>query len=89
MPVASKSMDLLNNLSEILEYCTNNGEPVIVTNNGQGRFALMTEERYKELIGKSKNELYHALQAGLDQINNGEYIEQKEMFEIMDNYLRK
>jgi len=49
----------------------------------------MTEERYEELIGKSRNELYSALQAGLDQINNGEYIEEEEMFEIMGNYLRK
>jgi len=89
MPVVKKSMDFLNNLNEILEYCQNYKEPVIVSNNGQGRFAVMTEERYEELIGKSKNELYSALQAGLDQINNGEYIEEEEMFEIMGNYLRK
>ena len=89
MPAVKKSMDFLNNLNEILEYCKNNKEPIIVSNNGQGRFAVMTEERYEELIGKSKNELYSALQAGLDQINNGEYIEEEEMFKIMDNYLRK
>jgi len=82
-------MDFLNNLSEILEYCQNYKEPVIVSNNGQGRFAVMTEERYEELIGKSRNELYSALQEGLDQINNGEYIEEEEMFEIMGNYFRK
>jgi len=35
----------------------------------------MSEETYDELIGKSRNELYQALQMGLDQINNGEYIE--------------
>jgi len=89
MQAAIKNMDLMNNLNEILEYCSNYKEPVIVSNNGQGRFAVMTEERYEELIGKSRNELYQALQEGLDQINNGEYIEQEEMFEIMDNYLRK
>ena len=89
MPVVKKSMDFLNNLNEILEYCQNYKEPVIVSNNGQGWFAVMTEERYEELIGKSRNELYSALQAGLDQINNGEYIEEEEMFEIMGNYLRK
>ena len=89
MTEAKKSMDFLNNLSEILEYCKNYREPIIVSNNGEGRFAVMTEETYEELIGKSRNELYNALQMGLDQINNGEYIEEKEMFEIMDNYLRK
>jgi len=89
MKEAKKNMDLLNNLSEIIEYCKNYRELVIVSNNGEGRFAVMTEETYEELIGKSRNELYSALQAGLDQINNGEYIEEKEMFEIMDNYIRK
>jgi PHD/YefM family antitoxin component YafN of YafNO toxin-antitoxin module len=82
---ARKNMDLLNNLGEILEYCRNYREPVIVSNNGEGRFAVMTEETYEELIGKSKNELYSALQAGLDQINNGEYIEEEEMFKLLDN----
>ena len=89
MPAVRKSMDFLNNLNEIFDYCKNYNEPIIVSNNGQGRFAVMTEETYEELIGKSRNELYQALQAGLDQINNGEYIEEEEMFEIMDNYLRK
>jgi predicted transcriptional regulator len=60
-----------------------------VTTNGSGRLAVMSEELYDELISKSRNELYQALQAGLDQINNGEYLEEEEMFEIMDNYLRK
>jgi len=36
MPVVKKSMDFLNNLNEILEYCQNYKEPVIVSNNGQG-----------------------------------------------------
>ena len=89
MQTVTKSMGFLNNLNEILEYCKNYKEPIIVSNNDQERFAVMTEETYEELIGKSRNELYHALQAGLDQINNGEYIEEEEMFEIMDNYLRK
>ena len=89
MPAIRKSMDFLNNLNEILEHCKNNKEPVIVSNNGQGRFAVMTEETYEELIGKGRKELYSALQAGLDQINNGEYIEEEEMFEIMDSFLRK
>jgi len=89
MPAMRKSMDLMKNFNEILEYCKNYREPVFVSNNGSGRLAVMSEEAYDELIGKSRNELYKALQAGLDQINNGEYIEEEEMFEIMDNYLKK
>jgi len=84
MPAIRKTMDLLNNFNEILEYCRNNREPVFVTNNGSGRLAVMSEEAYEDLIGKSRNELYNALQAGLDQINNGEYIEEEEFFEMMD-----
>ena len=89
MPAVTKTMDFYKNLSEILEYCRNNNRPVIATGNGQGKFAVMPQEIYEELIGNSRKELYSALQAGLDQINNGDYIEQEEMFEIMDNYLRK
>jgi len=89
MPAVTKTMDFYTNLKEILEQCQKNREPVSATGNGQGNFIVMTEDTYEELFGKSRNELYSALQAGLDQINNGEYIEQEEMFEIMDNYLRK
>ena len=89
MPAVRKTMDLLNNFNEILEYCRNYKEPVFVTNNGSGRLAVMSEEAYEDLIGNSRNELYSSLQAGLDQINNGEYIEQEEYFEKLNNYLRK
>ena len=85
MTEARKNLDFLNNLSEILEYCRNYREPVIVSNNGEGRFAVMTEETYEELIGKSRNELYDALQMGLDQINNGDFITGKEFSEFLDN----
>jgi len=85
MPVATKTMDFYKDLSEILEYCKNNNRPVIATSNGQGKFAVMPQEIYEELIGNSKNELYSALQAGLDQINNGEYIGKEEFFEFLDN----
>jgi len=88
MPAVAKSMDFVNNLNEILEYCQNYHEPVFASNNGKGRFAVMSEETYEELIGKSRIELYQALQMGLDQINNGEYIEEKEMMEKLNNYLR-
>ena len=89
MPSIRKTTDLFSNFNEILEFCHNYKEPIFLTNDGQEELAVMSIEAYEELIGKSRNELYQALQAGLDQINNGEYIEEEEMFEIMDNYLRK
>jgi len=89
VPVVRKSMDFINNLNEILDYCQNFKEPVLATNNGQGEYYVMTKDTYEELIGKSRKELYNALQAGLDQINNGEYIEGEEYFKKLDSYLRK
>ena len=89
MPAVTKTMDFYKNLSEILEYCQNKKEPVSATGNGQGRFIVMTEDTYEELFGKSRNELYSALQAGLDQINNGEYIEQDEHFKHLDELKKK
>jgi len=89
MPAVAKNMDFVNNLNEILEYCQNYKEPVFVSNNGQGKFAVMSVETYEELVGKSRIELYQALQMGLDQINNGEFIEEEEMMEKLNNYIRK
>jgi len=85
MPAVTKTMDFYKNLSEILEYCRNYNKPVIATGNGQGKYAVMTQEIYEELIGNSRNELYSALQAGLEQINNGEYIGKEEFFKFLDN----
>ena len=89
MPAVRKSMDLINNLNEILEYCQNYREPVFATNNGQGNYVVMTEERYDELVGKSRNELYQGLHAGLEQINNGEYIDGEVYMEKLNSYLGK
>ena len=89
MPAVRKNMDFLYNLNEILEYCQNYKEPVFATNNGQGRFAVMSEETYEELVGKNRIELYQTLQMGLDQINNGEYIDGEEYIEKLNGYISK
>ena len=47
----------------------------------------MSIETYEELVGRI--ELYHSLQMGLDQMNKGEVIEEEEMMEILNNYIRK
>ena len=87
MPVIRKGIDLINNFNEILDFCQNYREPIFLTNNGQGELAVMSIEAYEELIGRI--ELYQSLQMGLDQINNGEIIEEEEMMEILNNYIGK
>ena len=47
----------------------------------------MSIESYEELVGKL--ELYYSLQMGLDQINNGEVIDEEEMFKKLNNYIGK
>ena len=86
MPAIRNSIDLMNNFNEIREFCQNYREPIFLTNNGRGELAVMSIEAYEELVGRI--ELYHALQMGLDQINNGEIIEEEEMMEKLNNYLR-
>jgi PHD/YefM family antitoxin component YafN of YafNO toxin-antitoxin module len=84
MPVIRKTTDLINNFNEIMQFCKNNGEPIYVTDDDQNEQAvLMSVEAYEELI--SRLELYHSLQMGLDQINNGEYIKEEEFMEFLDN----
>ena len=87
MPVIRKTTDLLNNFNEILEFCQNYIEPIFLTDDGQGKLAVMSMESYEELIGRI--ELYHSLQMGLDQIHNGEVIEEEEMFKKLNNYIGK
>ena len=87
MPAIRKSIDLLNNFNEIREFCQNYREPIFLTNDGQGELAVMSIETYEELVGRI--ELYHSLQMGLDQINNGEIIEEEEMMEILHGYIGK
>jgi PHD/YefM family antitoxin component YafN of YafNO toxin-antitoxin module len=85
MPAIRNSADLMNNFNEIRDFCQNYREPIFLTNNGQGELAVMSIEAYEELIGRI--ELYHALQTGTDQINNGEVIEEEEMMGILNNYI--
>jgi len=87
MPEIRNSTDLLNNFNEIREFCQTYKEPIFLTNNGQGELAVMSIDVYEELIGKI--ELYHALQIGLDQIKNGETIEEEEMMATLNNYIGK
>ena len=58
---------------------------MFLTDDGRGKLAVMSIEAYEELIGRI--ELYNSLQMGLDQINNGDVIEEEEMFKKLNNYI--
>ena len=87
MPAIRNSVDLVNNFDEIQAFCLNYREPVFLTNNGKGELAVMSMEMYEELSGRV--ELYHALQMGLDQINNGDIIEEEEMMAKLNGYIER
>ena len=52
MPAIRNSTDLVNNFNEIMDFCQIYREPVFLTNNGQGKLAVMSIEAYEELVGK-------------------------------------
>jgi len=83
MPAIKNSTDLLQNYSEISEFCHNYKEPVFITKNGQGDLAIMSMEKYDELM--SRIELYQAIEIGMKQIENGEIYTEEEMLEKIRN----
>ncbi|GHV78104.1 prevent-host-death protein [Spirochaetia bacterium] len=87
MPVIRASVDLRNNYGEISAFCHKNREPVFITENGQGDLAVMSIEIYEEFMGKI--ELYQLLEAGLNQIKNGEVITEEEMMNELNQYIGK
>jgi len=84
MPAIRKSADLLNNYSEISEFCHNYREPIFITKNGQGDLAVMGIESYEEMNGKL--ELYQKILIGLSQIKNGETIPEDVMMKKIKQY---
>ena len=83
MPAIKNSKDLLQNYSEISEFCHNYREPVFITKNGQGDLAIMSMETYDEIM--SRLELYQAIEIGMNQIENGEIYTEEEMIEKIRN----
>jgi PHD/YefM family antitoxin component YafN of YafNO toxin-antitoxin module len=87
MPAIRNSADLVSNFNEIRDFCRDYREPVFLTNNGRGELAVMSVDAYEELLGRI--EIYQALQFGLGQINNGDFVEEEDMFGILNNYIEK
>ena len=82
MPAIQKTMDLVDNFNEILEYCQNYRKPVFVSNNGSGRLAVMSEETYEEITGI--RELCRLLEEGEKSIENGNFLTLEEMNKSLD-----
>ena len=82
MPVIRKSADLRNSYSEISDFCHKFREPIFITKNGEGDLAVMSIETYEEIIGR--NELYRLIQEGIDDIENGNTLTEKEVLKNME-----
>jgi PHD/YefM family antitoxin component YafN of YafNO toxin-antitoxin module len=70
MPTIRSSSYLINNYSEVSEYCHSNKEPVFITDNGKGDLAIMSIETYDKFWGRY--ELYNLLDEALEQVAQGE-----------------
>jgi PHD/YefM family antitoxin component YafN of YafNO toxin-antitoxin module len=87
MPVIRKSADLRNNYAEISNFCHSYREPVFITKSGKGDLAVMSMETYEALAGS--NELFKLIQEGIDDIENGRTLTEKEILKNMDKDLKK
>jgi prevent-host-death family protein len=82
MPVIRKSADLRNRYGEISDFCHTYREPVFITKNGEGDLAVMSIETFEEIAGS--NELYKMIQEGIDDIENGRTLTEKEVLKNME-----
>jgi len=87
MPAIKGSAVLGENYREIADFCEENREPMFITENGQGKLAIMSIDTYEESIGKL--ELYNAIEVGLDQIKNGETITKEELYNHLNGLIGK
>jgi PHD/YefM family antitoxin component YafN of YafNO toxin-antitoxin module len=87
MPVIRKSADLSKNYTEISDFCHKFREPIFITRKGEGDLAVMSIETYEEIAGR--NELYRLIQEGIDDIENGKILTEKEVLKNMKIALGK
>jgi len=87
MPVIRNSVDLSKNYIEISDFCHKFREPIFLTRNGEGDLAVMSIETYEEISGR--NELYRLIQEGIDDIENGKTLTEKEVLKNMETALGK
>jgi len=86
MPAIRNSTDLINNFNEIMDFCEIYREPVFLTNNGQGKLAVMSIAAYEEMAGKL--ELYQLLDEGLEQERLGKTRSKKDVMDSIKYKMR-
>ena len=82
MPAIRKSADLRNSYAEISDFCHKYREPVFITRNGAGDLAVMSIEKYEEIMGRQN--LYKLLEEGENDIKNGNFLTEEEMDKELD-----
>ena len=87
MPVIRNCTDLGSNYLEISDFCHKFREPVFLTRNGEGDLAIMSIEAYEEMAGRY--ELYRLIQEGIDDIEKGRTLTEKEVIQNMQLALGK
>jgi len=87
MPVIRNSVDLSKSYFEISDFCHKFREPIFLTKNGEGDLAVMSIETYEEITGR--NELYGLIQEGINDIENGKTLTEKEVLRNMEIALGK
>lgn len=68
MPKIISSTILQNSYNDVSSFCHLNQEPIFVTKNGQGDLAIMSIEKYEEILARS--EFYNKINDGLNDLEH-------------------
>lgn len=78
MLVSKMRDELKNNYDEIIKQCKESKEPIIITNNGKDESVIIDIDTYNNVL--SKYVLYSQIDAGLEDIENGNVVELNDAF---------
>ncbi|MCL2065661.1 MAG: antitoxin PHD [Candidatus Cloacimonetes bacterium] len=87
MPINSNKIVFQDNYSEIYQLCNQIKEPVLLSKEGHEELAVMSLDTYHKLIGRY--DLYTAIEAGMNQIDNGQYVSYEDMKKHFDKLNEK
>ena len=65
----------LRDTTKISEMCNASSDPIFITKNGYGDMVIMSIDAYEELYAKI--DMYNKIQAAIEQVNNGEIVDEK------------
>ncbi len=85
--------DAKSRLASILRDLGQLGEPVVITRSGRPAGVLLSVDEYEGLLETleilADDELRSALEAGLDDLENGRVVEHEELWSEMEAPLRR